>query len=125
MLVQALAPVETVPLQESASVLHAALKMACKRSAALLVVNQSGALTGILTDQDVAYLVASSEDLKVTPVAQVMTFNPVRAHQTDDARTALQKMAAGCFRHLPVCPQTDFDYAERFLRLTPAGTLLK
>ncbi|KAI8923857.1 hypothetical protein BC831DRAFT_16780 [Entophlyctis helioformis] len=120
--VQSLHPHPTVPLNENVSVVQAAAYMAAKRQDAILVVDNSGELTGILTDKDIAYrVVAEALSPKATPIAAVMTMNPVSVTTESNAADALNKMVAGRFRHLPVVEDMDDD--DNDLDLDFAGGL--
>lgn len=55
-------------------------------------------------------MLSSQKDSETTPVASVMTFNPVAVSPSDYAHDAINKMIAGRFRHMPVCDdKTGFD----------------
>ncbi len=58
------------------------------------VIDEHGALEGILTDGDVRRLVGTEVDLSKTLVRDVMTKHPVVVQQTDSLHTALQAMEA-------------------------------
>jgi len=85
-----------------ATVAEAVRLMNRKQVGAVLVVNGAG-LEGILTERDVLQkIVEPGLDAASTPVRAAMTPNPttVRPHQR--ASQALDLMAQGDFRHLPV-----------------------
>ncbi|KAI9105848.1 hypothetical protein DFS34DRAFT_601129 [Phlyctochytrium arcticum] len=106
--VSSMNPEPAVVLQSSAKVTEAAAYMAAKRQDAVLIVDKSGHLVGILTDKDLAYrVVARGLDPRTTTVLQVMTKNPVSVTSTSNATDALNKMVAGQFRHLPVVESDD------------------
>ncbi|KAI8618952.1 hypothetical protein BC830DRAFT_1106458, partial [Chytriomyces sp. MP71] len=77
--------------------------MAAKRADAVLVVNEDGQLSGILTDKDIAFrVVAEGLDLRSTTVSQCMTRNPVAVLDKGPRNEALSVMVSRRFRHLPV-----------------------
>ncbi|KAH9273667.1 hypothetical protein BASA83_004000 [Batrachochytrium salamandrivorans] len=108
--VQGLHPSPAVPLNENVSVVQAAAYMAAKRQDAILVVDNYGQLSGILTDKDLAYrVIAGGLNPKTTPIVAVMTMNPVSVDMDATASDALNKMVAGHFRHLPVVEDAEDD----------------
>ncbi|GFZ03776.1 CBS [Actinidia rufa] len=91
----------TVP--ETTSICEACRRMAARKVDALLLTDSNALLCGILTDKDIATRVIAREvNLEETPVSKVMTRNPVFVLSGTLAVEALQKMAQGKFRHLPV-----------------------
>ncbi|KAI3825721.1 hypothetical protein L1987_07307 [Smallanthus sonchifolius] len=91
----------TVP--ETTSIYEACCRMAARRVDALLLTDSNALLSGILTDKDIATKVIAHEiDFMNTPVAKVMTKNPIYVFSDSLAVDALQKMVQGKFRHLPV-----------------------
>ncbi|OAJ43776.1 hypothetical protein BDEG_27096 [Batrachochytrium dendrobatidis JEL423] len=92
--------------------------MAAKRQDAVLVVDNDGELTGILTDKDLAYrVIASRLNPKTTPIVAVMTKNPVSVGPDTTASDALNKMVAGHFRHLPVVDDGINDLDDQLTNL--------
>lgn len=85
------------------TVAHAAALMRDKRIAALIVVNEAGALTGIVTERDVVFrAVAAGLDPKKASCAEIMTANPDTLAPGDFASDALELMQTRRYRHLPV-----------------------
>jgi CBS domain-containing protein len=77
---------------------------AAKRTDCVLVVDHEEGLSGIFTAKDLAFRVtADGLDPRTTPVAQIMTRNPMVTRDTTSATEALQLMVSRHFRHLPVC----------------------
>ncbi|TMW67661.1 hypothetical protein Poli38472_011281 [Pythium oligandrum] len=101
--VSSLRPSPAVVIAEEASVFEAASLMNQKRSDALLVVDTSGSLAGILTDTDICRRVLAV-DLEPGSVAvsAVMTKNIKFVAPEDSAIDAMLMMQEGHFRHLPV-----------------------
>lgn len=91
-----------VTLPSSASVLEAARLMAERRLGAILVLDQ-GALTGIVTERDIAVrVVAAGRDPARTRLGAVMTPDPDTLKPGATVRAALDLMARRGYRHLPV-----------------------
>ncbi|KAF4322990.1 hypothetical protein JM18_000307 [Phytophthora kernoviae] len=88
---------------DHATVAHCVKTMVDKKTDAVLLVDKSGLLTGILTDRDVALkVVAVGRDPKTTRVNEVMTPDPSCVSASASAIDALKMMISGQFRHLPV-----------------------
>ncbi|KAJ6852639.1 CBS domain-containing protein CBSCBSPB1-like isoform X1 [Iris pallida] len=90
----------TVP--ENTTVQEACRRMAARKVDAVLLTDSNGLLCGILTDKDVARVIARELKIEETPISKVMTRNPVFVLSDTLAVEALQKMVLGKFRHLPV-----------------------
>ncbi|CAM9816754.1 unnamed protein product, partial [Sphacelaria rigidula] len=85
------------------TVAQVAMRMAEVRTDAAILLGAQGDMKGILTDSDVARkVVGGSLDADETPVATVMTPNPLWVNTTDSAMEALGTMLEKHFRHLPV-----------------------
>lgn len=75
---------------------------------ALMIVDDEGRLAGIFSERDVLVKVAEQyEQLKDHPVSEVMTPDPVVIYETDSPAKAVNLMAVGGFRHLPVLGVDD------------------
>lgn len=74
-----------------------------KRIGALVVVNESGALEGILSERDIVRKLAETpgQTLPQT-VAENMTPNVVTCTSQETLVTVLRRMSDGKFRHMPV-----------------------
>jgi CBS domain-containing protein len=57
---------------------------------------------GILTDTDVAHVVADGKDVDDVRISDVMTADPTTVGTGTSVREAAELMVAGRFRHLPV-----------------------
>ena len=106
---ETLADVATPPplvLSSSTSLADTIAQMRKDRRACVLLVDGSQ-LTGIFTERDVLMKVAGSDfDLARTPVAAVMTRDPMTLPADSSVAYALNKMVLEGFRHIPV---TDRD----------------
>ncbi|KAJ3135982.1 hypothetical protein HK100_002113 [Physocladia obscura] len=108
--VASLKPNQAITVLETARIVQAAQLMAAKRADAVLVVNEEGQLSGILTDKDIAYrVVAEGLDLRQTTVSQCMTRNPVAVLDKGPRNEALSVMVSRRFRHLPVISAEEDD----------------
>ncbi len=85
------------------SITDAIAVLAEKRIGAVLVVDASGALVGILSERDIVRSLArhSSATFGMT-VAQLMTREPTVAGPEISVATAMEMMTEGRFRHLPI-----------------------
>ena len=66
-----------------------------------VLVVDGGRLVGIFTDRDAVLKVAGRE-LKARPIAELMTHDPVVVRHDDTVAVAINKMAVGGFRHIPI-----------------------
>jgi len=66
-----------------------------------VLIVDSGRLVGIFTDRDAVLKVAGRE-LKARPIAELMTRDPVVVRHDDTVAVAINKMAVGGFRHIPI-----------------------
>ena len=86
---------------------HATVQEACRcmwecRAGSVLVVDHQQCLTGIFTGRDAVRALAEGKNAEVTPLAQVMTPNPITIAADNRAIDALRVMSNRGFRHLPV-----------------------
>jgi CBS domain-containing protein len=59
-------------------------------------------LAGILTDSDILHKVAGRTDMNSLTCSQIMTPDPITVDSDDRIAVAVNVMAAGGFRHIPV-----------------------
>jgi CBS domain-containing protein len=78
-----------------------AVRLMQEASVGCLVVEGEGAVRGILTERD-CVLKLSQVGLDGTTVAQIMTPDPVVLRPDDSLAVAINKMAVGGFRHIPL-----------------------
>eukprot|EP00897_Mesotaenium_endlicherianum_P002836 jgi/Mesen1/2580/ME000163S01600 len=96
----------TIP--DTTTVADAARRMAARRTDAALLTDSTKLLCGIITDKDLALrVVAEGLNVDETPVGKIMTKNPQFVSIDSSAVDALQKMASGRFRHLPVVENNE------------------
>jgi CBS domain-containing protein len=103
--VSRLNPTAPRELDAAATVGEAVERMRAERVGCLLVV-RGGRLVGIFTERDLLARVLAVGRPLTDPVAAVMTPDPVTVSPKDSIRTAVKRMQAGGYRHLPV---TDED----------------
>ena len=87
-------------LEASADVDEAIQVMHAKGSDCVLVVDD-GRLVGIFTDRDAVLKVAGRPVVR-QPIADLMTRDPVILRHDDTIAVAINKMAVGGFRHVPI-----------------------
>jgi signal-transduction protein with cAMP-binding, CBS, and nucleotidyltransferase domain len=89
------------------SVFQAACMMTEANCGSVLIVNESGAMLGILTERDLmTKVVAKAMDPQQTAVSEVMTPHPRFVSPETHVSDALLMMKEGGFRHLPVLSST-------------------
>ncbi|MDD3942194.1 MAG: CBS domain-containing protein [Sphaerochaetaceae bacterium] len=94
---------EVVTVLPNDTLAQAILKLTQHRIGAVLVLDEKGAIKGILSERDVVkHLAGRIEFSTAIPVSEVMTkgVTYVKPHQSLDE--CLQLMTTGRFRHLPV-----------------------
>jgi CBS domain-containing protein len=72
---------------------------------ALVVVNDSNAPVGILSERDIVRAAARRDDALNLPINAVMTRDVVTGSPQDDLEVVLQSMTDGHFRHMPILEQ--------------------
>ncbi len=93
--------IHTVP--PHATVFEAVQKMVEARIGAVLVVDDDGRLVGIFSERDVLVRVVSlHRDPLTTPVAHVMTIDPITIDAGTPVEDVLDQHSGKEFRHLPV-----------------------
>ena len=86
-----------------AMVRDAAREMTNRNYGAIVVTDEDGRLSGIVTERDLmTKVVARALDPDTTPVSAIMTSSVQTAREDDEAADCLEAMAEGRFRHLPV-----------------------
>jgi CBS domain-containing protein len=89
--------------QPADHVAAAAYLMKRAGTTALVVVDaQTGRPVGIITDTDVAHVVADGKNVNEVRISDVMTPNPTVVETASSVREAAELMTARHFRHLPV-----------------------
>jgi CBS domain-containing protein len=87
-------------------VAEAVAVMRRERIGCLLVV-EHGELVGIFTERDLLKRVLARGEPLTTPLTAVMTAQPVSVNILDSVRTAVERMQAGGYRHVPVVDEAN------------------
>ena len=105
-----LEPAETIRARPSESALEVARRMRDAQTGCALVLDDEGKLVGIFTEHDVLRkLISAGDDVQDAPVSQLMSGNPETLRETDSVAAALNKMALGRYRHIPIA-RNDGSY---------------
>ena len=90
-------------LKSENTAFEAATLMTSANIGAIVILDDDGNLSGIITERDLTRrLVGKGLDPKTTPIKDVMTENPDTLSPDDSAGDALELMQSRHFRHLPV-----------------------
>lgn len=74
----------------------------------IVIVDADGRLLGVFSERDVLNKVVSRyEQIRSSPISQVMTKSPMSAYTSDSPGKAMNLMAVGGFRHVPVLDVDD------------------
>ena len=103
---------ETLTVSPNDSALEVARRMRDAQTGCALVLDKEGKLVGIFTEHDVLRKLISVEgDARGSvPVSQLMTGNPESLRESDSVAAALNKMAMGRYRHVPIA-RDDGSYS--------------
>ncbi len=101
-LVSKLWPKMPVVMSTNATILEVVQAVSAARSDAALLVDESGFLRGIVTDNDLTRRVVAKGVNTCSSVSTIMTSNPKCVKTDDNAIDALGIMVERHFRHLPV-----------------------
>jgi CBS domain-containing protein len=94
---------KVVTIQSDASIQSALTLLKEQQIGAVVVMDQSDKLTGILSERDIVRaLVKASSDFFEQPVSTIMTKSVQTCQLTDRSYDILNKMTNGRFRHIPV-----------------------
>ncbi len=94
-----------ITIHPNQSLKEAAALLTQHNIGALVVVNESGAPVGILSERDIVRAAARRDDALSQPVEAVMTRDVVTASPQDDLQAVMQSMTDGNFRHVPILDQ--------------------
>lgn len=79
-----------------------AVELMRRENVGCLLVCRDGQLAGLFTERDLMYRVLGLGKPLTTPVAEVMTPDPVTVLPKDSIRSAIRRLQHGGYRHLPV-----------------------
>ncbi|MDX1413847.1 MAG: CBS domain-containing protein [Candidatus Promineifilaceae bacterium] len=95
-------PAKLITIGSAEDVRAAINKLAENRIGALLVVNETGKLIGIISERDIVRRAAQDPDFSLQPVGDVMTRRVKVGLPQDDIMSVAHTMTEGRFRHLPI-----------------------
>jgi CBS domain-containing protein len=93
---------EVITARPEQSVREVVALLARHNIGALVVVDERGEITGIVSERDIVHHAAEQEDLFSLPVRQVMTANVITGMPGDDIMAVSHTMTERNFRHLPI-----------------------
>ena len=95
---------ETLTARSDEPALEVARRMREAHTGCALVLDDGGKLAGIFTEHDVLRKLVGGSDSAAegTSVGDLMSRNPESLRETDSVAAALNKMAMGRYRHVPV-----------------------
>ncbi|HEX8922313.1 MAG TPA: CBS domain-containing protein [Pyrinomonadaceae bacterium] len=95
---------ETLRVRPGDAALEVARRMKEAQTGCALVLDKDGKLAGIFTEHDVLskLIGIEGEAHASVPVSQLMTANPEALRESDSVAAALNKMAMGRYRHVPI-----------------------
>ncbi|HUQ33561.1 MAG TPA: CBS domain-containing protein [Pyrinomonadaceae bacterium] len=99
-----LARMETIAARPDEPALEVARRMRDAETGCALVLDDAGKLAGIFTEHDVLrkLICIEGEARERVPVSELMSGNPEALRETDTVAAALNKMAMGRYRHVPI-----------------------
>lgn len=101
----------TLTVRPDESALEVARQMKESQTGCALVVDEAGKLAGIFTEHDVLRKLAGAGSAATdVPVSQLMSANPEALRESDTVAAALNKMAMGRYRHVPIA-RDDGSYS--------------
>ncbi len=110
---------EIISIEHEATVQNAIEVLAEHNIGALVVMDASGELTGIISERDIILAAAKPPDVGSFPVSQVMTTEVIIGLPEDDVISVAHIMTEKRFRHLPV------RSGERLIGIVSIGDILK
>ena len=84
-----------------------ALDMMCKYDCSCVIIKEGDRAAGIFSARDVLNKVADDPATRARPITDYMTPDPRTVYATDSPAKALNLMAVGGFRHIPVLDTDD------------------
>lgn len=94
--------VEVITVRPDQTLREALATLAEHSIGALLVVDGSGALAGVLSERDIVREAVRNEKFFEKPVSSIMTRHVITGQPQDDLNAVAATMTAKRFRHLPV-----------------------
>jgi CBS domain-containing protein len=100
-------PITPMACVEIGATVQDALDTMARCDCSCVVVQEAGKAVGIFSARDVLNKIADNADARAKPVTDVMTANPRTVYESDCPAKALNLMAEGGFRHIPVIDAHD------------------
>ena len=113
-------PERIITIADDAIIGTAVTRLAEHEIGALIVVNESGSLCGILSERDIVRWSATNENVFSQPVGDVMTQDVVVGLPQDDIMSVAHVMTERRFRHLPVV-----DENKKVIGMISIGDVMK
>jgi CBS domain-containing protein len=99
--------VGVVSIGPEATLVEATRLLAANRIGALIVVDATGAIAGILSERDIVRAISTDADASLTKrVRDYMTADVLTCTETDSIESLMQTMTTRRIRHLPVVDQS-------------------
>lgn len=103
--------VKPLTVRPDESALSVARRMKEAQTGCALVIDDEGRLAGIFTEHDVLRKIAGAgTEAGSVPVSKLMSGNPEALRESDSVAAALNKMAMGRYRHVPIA-RNDGSYS--------------
>jgi len=122
-------PIVALPKHEAPTIgvsdpVGLAVSVMQRRDVGCVLIMDGERLAGIITGWDILQKVAGpKEDLNAVTCGRVMTPDPLCLHDDDNVALALNLMASGDFRHVPVLrgdrPTSVIDHNDVFRHISP------
>lgn len=94
---------EVATMKAADTILDAAKLMRDRKIAAVIIADETGALSGIVTERDIVFrATAGGMDPRTAKLADIMTAKPDTLAPGDSSLDALELMQTRGYRHLPV-----------------------
>ncbi len=106
-------PISSLPLRQAPTVgasdpVSLAIRQMRNADANCVLVMEGKRIAGIITGWDIVQKVAgATEDLSAVTCGKVMTADPLYLHDEDSIAVAINMMASGGFRHVPILKGED------------------
>jgi CBS domain-containing protein len=113
-------PERIITITENETIRSAVARLAEHKIGALIVIDEKGALCGILSERDIVRQAVDDEALFSQPVNKVMTQNVVVGVPQDDVMAVANVMTESSFRHLPIV-----DDNRQLIGMISIGDVLK
>lgn len=96
-----------ITIRPEQSLQEAARLLAEYNIGALVALNETGQVVGIISERDIIRITARQADAFSRPVGEVMTKNVITGLPNDDLVSVMHTMTEKRFRHLPIVEQGE------------------